>query len=70
MLAEASCTAPQIASITGHSLKTVSTILDKYLARTRALAGEAVILLEGAKSSQFANRLQTAIPVKEKGSAK
>jgi integrase len=70
MLAEAGCTAPQIASITGHSLKTVSTTLDKYLARTRALAGEAVILLEGAKSSQFANRLQTATPTKEKGSAK
>lgn len=59
MLAEAGCTTPQIAAITGHSLKTVTTILDKYLARTRALAGEAVALFENAKSTEFANRLQT-----------
>lgn len=38
MLAEASCTTPQIAAMTGHSLKTVTTILDRYLARTRVLA--------------------------------
>jgi integrase len=31
MLAEAGCTTPRIAAITGHSLKTVTTILDKYL---------------------------------------
>jgi integrase len=59
MLAEAGCTVPQIASITGHSLKTVTTILDAYLARTKALAGEAVALFENAKSTRFANRLQT-----------
>jgi integrase len=59
MLAEAGCTTPQIASITGHSLKTVTTILDKYLARTRVLANEAVTLFENAKSTAFANRLQT-----------
>lgn len=59
MLAEAGCTTPQIAAITGHSLKTVTTILDKYLARTRVLAGEAVTLFENAKSTEFANRLQT-----------
>jgi integrase len=62
MLAEAGCTTPQIAAITGHSLKTVTTILDKYLARTRVLAGEAVALFENAKSTDFANRLQTAAP--------
>jgi integrase len=38
MLAEAGCSTPQIAAITGHSLKTVTTILDKYLARTGTLA--------------------------------
>jgi len=59
MLAEAGCTVPQIAAITGHSLKTVTTILDKYLARTRVLASEAVALFEIASSTQFANRLQT-----------
>jgi integrase len=66
MLAEAGCSTPQIAAITGHSLKTVTTILDKYLARTRTLAEEAVALLENARSTEFANRLQTA----EQGTAK
>lgn len=60
MLAEAGCTTPQIAAITGHSLKTVTSILDKYLARTRALASAAVTLFENASSTQFANRLQTS----------
>jgi integrase len=60
MLAEAGCSTPQIAAITGHSLKTVTTILDKYLARTRTLAEEAVALFENAKSTKFANQLQTA----------
>ena len=62
MLAEAGCTTAQIASITGHSLKTVATILDRYLARTKVLAGEAVALFENATSTEFANRLQTANP--------
>lgn len=60
MLAEAGCTTPQIASITGHSLKTVSQILDKYLARTKALASGAIALFENAKSTTHANSLQTA----------
>lgn len=59
MLAEAGCTTPQIAAITGHSLKTVTTILDKYLARTSVLAGEAITLFENARGTEFANRLQT-----------
>lgn len=70
MLAEAGCTTPQIAAITGHSLKTVTAILDKYLARTRVLAGEAVTLFENAKSTKFANRLQTRTPKAVKGVAK
>jgi nucleoside-diphosphate-sugar epimerase len=37
-LAEAGCTAPEIASITGHSLKSVSSILEKYWTRTRTQA--------------------------------
>jgi integrase len=36
MLAEAGCTVPEIAAITGHSLKHVTHILETYLARTRA----------------------------------
>ena len=70
MLAEAGCTTPQIAAITGHSLKTVTAILDKYLARTRVLAGEAVTLFENAKSTEFANRLQTRTPKPSNGDAK
>lgn len=70
MLAEAGCTTPQIAAITGHSLKTVTAILDKYLARTRVLAGEAVTLFENAKSTEFANRLQTSVLEPAKGLAK
>ena len=70
MLAEAGCTTPQIAAITGHSLKTVTTILDRYLSRTRVLAGEAVSLFENAKSTKFANRLQTGHPKRKKGDAK
>jgi len=60
MLAEARCSTPQIAAITGHSLKSVSSIIDKYLARTRTLSGEAMTLFQNAKSTEFANRLQTA----------
>ncbi|MCM5558072.1 tyrosine-type recombinase/integrase [Pleomorphomonas sp. JP5] len=70
MLAEAGCTTPQIAAITGHSLKTVTTILDKYLARTRVLAGEAVSLFENARSTKFANQLQTKVHPATKGDAK
>jgi integrase len=70
MLAEAGCTVPQIASITGHSLRRVTEILDKYLARTRVLAGEAMALFENAKSTEFANRLQTRTPEASSGDAK
>lgn len=59
MLSEAGCTTSQIAAITGHSLKTAEGILDRYLARTRALAGAAIYALENAPETDFANRLQT-----------
>lgn len=61
MLAEAGCTQQQIAAIAGHSLRTVSSILDRYLARTRTrtLATSAMTLFENATSTDFANRLQT-----------
>jgi integrase len=63
LLSEADCRPQQIASITGHSLKTVSTILDKYLARTRALADQAIFNWENSPRTDFANRLQTGTPV-------
>jgi integrase len=66
LLAEAGATVPQIASITGHSLKEVSSILEKYLSRTSVLAGEAIVLFENAKSTRFANRLQTVTRNKPK----
>jgi integrase len=70
MLAEAGCTTPQIASITGHSMTGATTILDRYLARTRVLAGEAIALFENQPSTQFANRLQTRSPQNPIGGAK
>lgn len=70
MLSEADCTVPMIAAITGHTLTGATAILDRYLARTRALAGEAVARFENAPSTQFANRLQTGSPIKPKGGAK
>lgn len=70
MLAEAGCTVPEIASITGHSLKTVNTILEKYLSRTRALAEAAMAKFENAPATDFANRLQTAVNPKPPKSAK
>lgn len=70
MLSEAGCTAPQIAAITGHSMKHVTSILDKYLARTSVLAGETITLFENAKSTKFANQLQTNAQNPTKGKAK
>lgn len=46
MLAEAGCTVPEIASITGHSMKTVESILERYLARTKPLAINAIAKLD------------------------
>lgn len=45
-LAEADCTPQEIATITGHSLRDVGAILDKYTARTPALAISAIAKLE------------------------
>jgi integrase len=59
MLAEAGCTVPQIASITGHSLRSVTDILDRYLARTKGLSSSAMRLFENAPNARFANQLQT-----------
>jgi integrase len=56
MLAEAGCTHPEIAAVTGHSLRNVGQILDRYLARTRVLAEHAIIKLENAARTNSANR--------------
>jgi integrase len=49
MLAEASCTELEIASITGHSYAQVHRILEVYLPGTRALADVAIMKLERHK---------------------
>lgn len=63
MLSEAGSNPQQIATITGHSLKTVTVILDRYLARTRALADQPIFNWENSPRTEFANKLQTSTPV-------
>jgi hypothetical protein len=58
-LSEAGCTPQQIATITGHSLKTVLQILERYLARTRGLAEQGILNFENSPRTKFANQLQT-----------
>jgi hypothetical protein len=53
------CTPQQVAAITGHSLKTVHRILERYLARTRGLAEQAIFNFENSSRTKFANQLQT-----------
>ena len=59
LLSESSCTPQQIATITGHSLKTVHRILERYLARTVGLAEQAIFNWENSERTKFANQLQT-----------
>ncbi len=46
MLSEAGCTPQEIATITGHSLRDVGAIMDRYSARTDKLAVAAIAKLE------------------------
>jgi integrase len=62
LLSEAGNTVQQVASVTGHSLKTVTSILEKYLARTRGLSDAAISNFESSPRTDFANRLQTISP--------
>jgi integrase len=59
LLSEAECTLQQVCSVTGHTLKSASQILEKYLARTRTLSDVAMLKFENAPATEFANRLQT-----------
>ena len=69
LLSESGSTPQQIATITGHSLKTVHRILERYLARTSGLAEQAIFNWENSPRTKFANRLQTgsAAPIAPKG---
>lgn len=46
MLAEAGCTVPEIASITGHSMESAARILERYLGATKVMAENAIAKLE------------------------
>jgi integrase len=70
MLAEAGASVPEIAAITGHSYRTINSILEKYLPRTRHLAEMAMTKLENSGRTNFANRLQTGPSPTKKGAAK
>ena len=45
-LAEAGCSIPEIAAITGHSLRTATQILETYLPPNSAMAKNAITRLE------------------------
>jgi hypothetical protein len=59
LLAAADATIPQIASITGHSLQSVTRILERYLPLTSALSKAAMTVFENAPETGFANQLQS-----------
>jgi len=69
LLSESGSTPQQIATITGHSLKTVHRILERYLARTSGLAEQAIFNWENSPRTKFANQLQTgtAMSIASKG---
>jgi integrase len=62
MLSEAGNTPQQIAAVTGHSIKTVHVIIEKYLARTQHLSDAAIFNFENSPRTKFANQLQTGSP--------
>jgi len=59
LLSEAGATPQQVAAITGHTMQSVYRVLERYLARTPALAAAAILAFENAPSTKFANRLRT-----------
>lgn len=64
MLAEAGCTVPEIATLTGHSQAHAQKILDRYLARTRSLAESAIAKLDEHRRNKS---LQTALQTNSSG---
>jgi integrase len=59
LLAEAGATIPQIVSITGHTLRSATRILERYMSRTSAMSRAAMDAFEHATATRFANQLQT-----------
>jgi hypothetical protein len=70
MLAEAGASVTEIAATTGHSYRTITSILERYLPRTKHLAEMAIAKLENSGRTDFANRLQTGALAVKKGEAK
>jgi len=70
MLTEAEVTVPEIAAITGHSYRSITSILERYLPRTKHLAEMAIEKLENSGRTDFANRLQTGASPKKTGDVK
>jgi integrase len=59
LISSAGLELPQVASITGHTMRSAYDILERYGARNRAVARAAIQRLENASETNFANRLQT-----------
>ena len=51
-LAQSNCTVPQIAAITGHTLKSVDQILERYLSRTKEMATAAIVKLDAYRENE------------------
>ena len=62
MLAEAGCTTAEIATITGHSQAHAQKILDRYLARTRALAMSAIAKLDEHRRNKNLQTVLQTVP--------
>ena len=56
LLFEAGCNVAEVAAITGHTLKTAQSILDRYLARTGVLAESAILKFENRMEQERAKR--------------
>jgi len=50
MLAEAGCSVPQIATITGHSIASANHIIERYMARTKHMAKAAIVMLDAHRA--------------------
>jgi integrase len=68
-LAIAGCTEPEIATITGHSLGDVRSILDAYLHRDKALAESAIRKLETRTNSQTVSQTVPECSLRKPGEA-
>ncbi len=57
-LAEAGCSPPEIAAITGHSIERTAAILEVYCPRNSVMAGHAITKLEDYRKNKQASKLE------------